>query len=75
MVGNLFRTLTVPRADVGSVEIDDAGPMGRGFAIYVRTHEDLRFRLDVTQWPFPAPLERRAEALRSWRDGRPQAYP
>jgi hypothetical protein len=31
-----------------SVQIDDAGPSGRGWAIFVRTHEDLCFRLDVT---------------------------
>ena len=70
VVRNLFDTLTVPREEVGSVEIDDAGPSGRTWAIYVRTHADLRFRLDVTHGLLRAPLERQAAALRSWRDGR-----
>lgn len=75
VVRNLTGTLTVPREHVASVEIDDAGPTGQAFAIFVRTHEDLRFRLDVTVRLFPRPLERQAVALRDWRDGRPQPLP
>lgn len=74
IVRNALTTLTVPREDVGSVEIDDAGPTGRGWAVFVRTHDDLRFRLDVTLTPFRTPLERHAGALRAWRDGRPEPF-
>jgi hypothetical protein len=75
IVRNLFLTLTVPREHVGSVEIDDAGSFtGQGFALFVRTHEDLRFRLDVTQRPFAGQLERNAAALRAWRDAVPQPF-
>ena len=69
VVRNLTGSLVVPREHVGSVEVDDAGPAGQAFAIFVRTHEDLRFRLDATLRPFPAPLERQAAELRAWRDG------
>jgi hypothetical protein len=33
------------------VEIDDDGRSGPGWAIFVRGHEDLRFRLDVMHVP------------------------
>jgi hypothetical protein len=76
IVGNAFSTLTVPREHIGPVEIDDDGRSGPDWAIFVRRHEDLRFRLDVMHVPLrlsqDGRLQREAEALRSWRDGRPR---
>ncbi|WP_116452001.1 hypothetical protein [Blastococcus litoris] len=74
VVRNLTGTLTVPRDHVGSIEIDDAGPSSQLFALFVRTHEDLRLRLDATLWPFPTALDRTARELRTWRDGRPEPF-
>jgi len=74
VIRNVTGTLTVPRDHVGSIEIDDAGPTSQLFALFVRTHDDLRLRLDATLWPFPTALERTARELRSWRDGRPEPF-
>ncbi len=78
-VRNTWSTRTFVRDDVLGVEIDRAGGRsGRGWAVWLVLDDGTRHRLDVTEAPFLGPsaatLERQADAVRAWLDGRPHAY-
>ena len=74
-VRNTWSTRTFVRDEIEGVEIDRAGGRsGRGWAVWLRLADGTRHRLDVTEAPFLGPshatLERQAEAVLAWLDGR-----
>jgi hypothetical protein len=78
-VRNNWSTRTFVRDEIEGVEIDRAGGRsGRGWAVWLRLADGTRHRLDVTEAPFLGPfhatLERQADAVRAWLDGRHQAF-
>ena len=75
-VRNAWSTRTFTRDEIDGVEVDRAA--GRGWAVWLLLDDGTRHRLDVTEAPFLGPssatLERQADALRAWLDGRPHAF-
>ncbi|SOD95260.1 hypothetical protein [Blastococcus haudaquaticus] len=75
-VRNAWSTRTFTRDEIDGVEVDRAA--GRGWAVWLRLADGGRHSLDVTQAPFLGPfratLERQADAVRAWLDGRPHAF-
>jgi hypothetical protein len=76
-VRNTWSTRTFVRDEIEGVEIDRSG--GRGWAVWLRLSDGMRHRLDVTEAPFLGPssatLQRQADAVRAWLDGRPPRVP
>ena len=75
-VRNAWSTRTFARTEIDGVEVDRVA--GRGWAVWLELAEGGRHPLDVTQTPFLGPssstLERQADAVRAWLDGRPHAF-
>ena len=75
-VRNVWSTRTYARHEIQGVEVDRAAGPGRGWAVWLRLDDGTRHRLDVTEAPFLGPsqatLERQADSVRAWLDGRPQ---
>jgi hypothetical protein len=77
-VRNRWSTRTFLREEVDGVGIDRADDRhGRGWAVFLVLADGSRHRLDVTEAPFLGPflgrLERQADEVRAWVDGRPQS--
>ena len=77
-VRNVWSTRTFRREEVDVVGIDRADGWlgsGRGWALFLVLDNGSRHRLDVTEVPSLGPrlgrLERQADEIRAWRDGRP----
>ena len=75
-VRNAWSTRTFTRDEIDGVEVDRVA--GRGWAVWLRLADGGHHPLDVTQAPFLGPfrgtLERQADAVRAWLDGRPHAF-
>ena len=78
-VRNNWSTRTFVRQEIEGVEIDRAGGRsGGGWAVWLWLADGTRHRLDVTEAPFLGPfaatLERQADEVRTWLDGRSHAF-
>jgi hypothetical protein len=78
-VRNLWSTRTFLRHEVDGAEVDrTGGRAGRGWAVWLVLADGTRHRLDVTEAPFLGPfaatLERQADEVRAWLDGRSPAH-
>jgi hypothetical protein len=80
-VRNVWSTRTFQRVEIHGVGIDRVdGRLGRarGWALFLALEDGTLHRLDVTETPFLGPcrgrLERQADELRAWIDGRPQPF-
>ncbi len=79
-VRNVWSTRTFTRSEVDVVGIDRADGWlgsGRGWALFLVLADGSRHRLDVTEAASLGPLllarlERQAEEIRTWLDGRPR---